>query len=354
MQTKLSIIVPVYNVERYLAECLDSILNQTLTDFELILVNDGSTDSSGRICDEYVQKDDRIKVIHISNGGAANARNTGLEQANGELIGFVDSDDWIEPDMFRSLCEKAESTSSDLVFCDYITESENGSVNEKCYHYDKCSFNRDEIIKMFLPYFFGYADSELTDYKTHCPLADYHSYNYICVYQSEIIQKSEIRFKSERAFFNEDNLFNLDYIFQAKKITYLPEYFYHYRYNSNSISKSFNQSYFECKLRKFEYLTNFIIDNHLGNEYLHRLENKIAIEAVSIVNYYAGTSLLKLPQKHQYITDIAKTQTVKQCVSKINLKRLPLSKVKIYLYLLKMKAHWAIVIISSVYRSLNR
>lgn len=92
---KISVIVPVYNVEKYLSRCIDSIISQTFSDFELILVDDGSTDSSGKICDEYGKKDGRVKVIHKRNGGLSSARNCGLENAKGNYICFVDSDDWI-------------------------------------------------------------------------------------------------------------------------------------------------------------------------------------------------------------------------------------------------------------------
>ena len=100
MNPKISIIVPVYNVEQYLSKCIDSILNQTFKDFELILINDGSTDKSGDICDFYKQKDKRIKVIHKNNEGVAKTRNVGIANANAEYIGFIDSDDWIENDMY--------------------------------------------------------------------------------------------------------------------------------------------------------------------------------------------------------------------------------------------------------------
>ena len=96
---KVSIIVPVYKVEKYLRKCIDSIINQTLKDIEIILVDDGSPDNCGKICDEYAAKDTRIKVIHKENGGLSSARNAGMEVAEGEYIGFVDSDDWIESDL---------------------------------------------------------------------------------------------------------------------------------------------------------------------------------------------------------------------------------------------------------------
>ncbi|MGL5903256.1 MAG: glycosyltransferase family 2 protein, partial [Cetobacterium sp.] len=103
MNPKISIIVPVYKVEPYLRRCIDSILNQTFTNFELILVDDGSPDRCGEICDEYAKKDCRIKVIHKKNGGLSSARNIGLNIAKGDYIGFVDSDDWIDADMYETL-----------------------------------------------------------------------------------------------------------------------------------------------------------------------------------------------------------------------------------------------------------
>ena len=103
-----SVIVPVYNVEKYLKECLDSILSQTFKDFELILVNDGSKDSSPAICDEYAEKDSRVKVIHKENGGQSTARNMGIEKATGEFAVFLDSDDLLSPNTFEILIEKAE------------------------------------------------------------------------------------------------------------------------------------------------------------------------------------------------------------------------------------------------------
>src|SRR5690606_22590995 len=98
---KVSVIIPVYNTENYLRECLDSILAQTFTDFEVLLINDGSTDSSGKICDEYAEKDSRIKVFHKENGGVSSARNLGLDNAKGEWICFVDSDDEILQDALQ-------------------------------------------------------------------------------------------------------------------------------------------------------------------------------------------------------------------------------------------------------------
>ena len=117
MKPIISIIVPIYNVEKYLPKCIESILNQTFKEFELILVDDGSPDNSGSICDEYSKKDERIKVIHKENGGVSSARNVGLGSALGEYIGFVDPDDYINEDMFEVLYNLCISTNSDIAIC---------------------------------------------------------------------------------------------------------------------------------------------------------------------------------------------------------------------------------------------
>lgn len=116
---KVSIIVPIYNLEKYVRHCVDSILVQTYTDFELLLIDDGSKDGSGKICDEYAELDSRIHVFHKENGGLCSARNHGLDKARGEWIMYVDGDDWLEPDTLELLLLKAEETGADIVFADF-------------------------------------------------------------------------------------------------------------------------------------------------------------------------------------------------------------------------------------------
>ena len=124
----LSIIVPVYKVESYLPKCIDSILAQTFTDFELILVDDGSPDNCPALCDAAAAKDARIRVIHQKNGGLSAARNAGLDVARGEWIGFVDSDDYIAPEMYEALYKAVQSTGADLALCDYAEVDETGAL----------------------------------------------------------------------------------------------------------------------------------------------------------------------------------------------------------------------------------
>ena len=128
----LSIIVPIYNVEKYLTECVESICNQTYNDLEIILIDDGSTDLSGKICDEFAKKDERVVVIHKSNGGLSSARNAGIDVAKGEYIGFVDSDDYVAPQMYRELYESICENNADVSICGYMTVTEAGNPQISC------------------------------------------------------------------------------------------------------------------------------------------------------------------------------------------------------------------------------
>jgi glycosyltransferase involved in cell wall biosynthesis len=127
----ISIIVPVYKVEPYLCRCIDSILAQTFTDFECILIDDGSPDNCPAICDEYAKKDDRIVVIHQKNKGVSAARNAGLDIVKGKWIGFVDSDDWIEPDMYEKLLKVCVEKNGDIVVCNYLIEKNGETICNK-------------------------------------------------------------------------------------------------------------------------------------------------------------------------------------------------------------------------------
>ncbi|MBR3300751.1 MAG: glycosyltransferase, partial [Clostridia bacterium] len=117
MKTKVSVIVPIYNVEKLLKKAVDSLVNQTLSDIEIILVDDGSPDNCGRIIDEYAKEHSNIVAVHKENGGVSDARNVGMSKATGEYIGFLDPDDFAEPEMFEKLHSCAKENDSDLVFC---------------------------------------------------------------------------------------------------------------------------------------------------------------------------------------------------------------------------------------------
>jgi glycosyltransferase involved in cell wall biosynthesis len=206
----ISIIVPVYKVEPYLRKCIDSIIAQTFTDFECILIDDGSPDNCSAICDEYAVRDNRIIVIHQKNRGVSAARNAGLDIAHGEWIGFVDSDDWCDPGMFEFLLRNAEKHQADISMCGYRTiteENKIGSVPRKCP--DLLMNSREALLKLFSEGFFAAVSwNKLVNKKLF-------TYNNEKLRYDETIQYAEDRLlffclfkKTQRIFYSSQAYYN--------------------------------------------------------------------------------------------------------------------------------------------------
>ena len=245
-QPKLSIIVPVYNVENYLERCINSLRKQSLEDIEIILVDDGSTDSSLEICKKAEDEDSRIKVIHKVNEGAGMARNSGLEIARGEYIGFIDSDDFVEENMYETLCAKADKYGSDLVlsgvlFVDGNMFSEDGECSRKTYFDTDTHFETEQSLKILRMGIVGATPDDCDDSKYGMGIVKN-------LFKNEIIKKNNIVFESEREMISEDALFMIDYISYIEKATGIPEAFYNYCRNENSISKSYKKDRLEKSL----------------------------------------------------------------------------------------------------------
>ena len=214
---KLSIIVPVYKVEQYINKCIDSILNQTFTDFELILVDDGSPDNCGKICDEYAQKDKRVRVIHKENGGVSSARNLGIDEVKGEYIGFVDSDDFIDANMYQEMLDFLEVNDLDIVCTDtYVVHGDRKKFRPR-YLEDKIFENGTAITENLN----GNLDNAVWNK----------------IYKKKMI--ADIRFPLNRRF--EDVATVYKWIFNARKVGYLSKPHYYYRkLDSSFIGTSFN------------------------------------------------------------------------------------------------------------------
>ena len=243
---KVSIIVPVYNAEKYLERCVNSLRNQTLKDIEIILVDDSSTDASLEICNQMAEKDSRIKVIHKANEGAGLARNAALAIASGEYIGFVDSDDFVELNMFESLYDKAVMYSSDLVmsgviFVDGNIFSEKGKCIRKTYFEKDTHFDTEEALKKLRMGIVGSLPEDADDSKYGMSI-------WKNLFKLELIKKNNLKFQSEREIFSEDALFMIDYISCIKKATGISDAFYNYLRNEDSISKSYKKDRFEKSL----------------------------------------------------------------------------------------------------------
>ncbi len=245
-QPKVSIIVPVYNAEKYLERCIDSLKNQTLEDIEIILVDDSSTDSSLEMCNKMALEDSRIKVIHKVNEGAGYARNAALEIASGEYIGFLDSDDFVEVEMFKTLYEKAMEYGSDLVmsgvlFVDGNMFSKEGECIRKTYFDKDTHFDTDESLKMLRMGIVGATPDDVDDSKYGMSI-------WKNLFKAEVIKQNNITFRSEREILSEDALFMIDYISFIKKATGINEAFYNYCRNEDSISKAYKKDRFEKSL----------------------------------------------------------------------------------------------------------
>ena len=220
-QPLVSVIIPVYNVEEYLCECVDSVINQTYKNLEIILVDDGSTDSSGKICDDYAEKDERIRVIHKNNSGPSKTRNVGLEHAKGKYIYFLDSDDYIELNALEMLVQAAETNDADLVFFEAHSFSDDGA-----------EINQGYVVKGNYKAKSGYEIlTELHNNK------DYHCAIILLFISRQQIVDNKISLL-ESAYCSEDMLFTYQVYCCAQKAVQCKKALYKRRYRSGSIVTS--------------------------------------------------------------------------------------------------------------------
>lgn len=227
---KVSVIVPIYNVEKYLDRCVQSVLRQTLKDIEIILVDDGSPDGCPALCDAYAAKDKRIKVIHKTNAGLGMARNTGLDVATGEYVAFVDSDDFIEVNMYEHLYKEALKYDADVVFSD-VRFYKNGQVRVR---HDvnavKLMHGREAVYNYLLDYVAPEPESN-RDVK-------YMMSVWRAIYRRDVIELHNIRFLSERVVVSEDMPFNIDFMRYAQCVVHSSEAFYNYCFNQESLTNN--------------------------------------------------------------------------------------------------------------------
>lgn len=270
----LSFIVPVYNAEKYLKKCVESILNQTFNDFEVIFINDTSTDKSLDILNSYTY-DKRIKIITKVNEGVSLARNCGLELARGEYIMFVDADDWIDKNTSKVMLDVIKKNQADVVFWPYIREFENRSLKKKVYDEEVIVFNTEEVKDKLYRRFIGLVGKELKKTEN----ADALCTVWGKIYKRSIIEKNHIRFHDIREIGTyEDGLFNLYYFQYVHKAIYINKYYYHYRkYNNQSITTRYNSKLYVQWNRLFEIMEEYIQNNKLPELYQKALNNRVAL-----------------------------------------------------------------------------
>lgn len=240
MNPKVSIIVPVYNVEKYLNQCIQSLLNQTLKDIEIILVNDKSPDNCPAICDSYANKYQNIRVIHKTcNQGLGLACNSGLEVAKGEYIAFCDSDDFIDNEMYNTLYVLANEYHCDAVYSGLKTVNLDGDFITNVSHPNELRFYKNKNqINAFIQEMIASLPTEKEERKVQVSAK-------VVLYKHSIIKENHIRFMSERIYPSEDLLFNFDFLTKSNTVCLSPYIFYNYRTNPNSISHTLKKDKFK-------------------------------------------------------------------------------------------------------------
>lgn len=251
---KISIIVPVYKVEEYLCRCLDSIVAQTFTDWECILVDDGSPDNSGAICDEYAEKDKRFRVFHQENAGVSTARNRGLDEARGEWIDFMDSDDWVEKEMLKELYKCAIDNQAEVVVSG-ISFS-NGIKNYKNFIPNLGWLNMPKDFKWYI----------------QGPCAK--------LFLRTFLHKNNIRFPKNLTL-AEDLYFTFQAYFKSKKIFGINKSFYNYFQNENSVVHTLNLKNINDAVFVLTMIDKYLTENNVTNWDNWLIEKKIEFK-----NYY--------------------------------------------------------------------
>ena len=276
MGKKVSIIVPVYNTASWLSKCVESIRKQTYTDIEIILINDGSSDNSGEICDEYAQIDKRIRVIHQHNQGANVSRKEGLRIATGEYVMFLDSDDWIDYETVENTMLMAEKSNAGCVMFSYFKEYENKSIPVYIFN-ESFAYNQIESEAYVHQKLVGFSNDELV--KPH--RIDTLSSMCCKLYKKNIVKKG--KFFSERIVgTSEDTLFNL-YVLDGCDVAYVHKCFYHYRKtNVNSITTMYKQDLAEKWDVMYRYFEEYIEQSGKKETYYPRFLNRVACGMIGL------------------------------------------------------------------------
>lgn len=231
----ITIIVPVYNVEKYISECVDSLISQTYRNIEIILVDDGSTDKSGEICESYATYDSRIKVIHKRNEGLGFARNTGLTVARGKFVTFIDSDDKADADLVENLINEIYEENGDTCIGGYKRISENGIVGFE-ERYDKTTFKEKDIYDKLFARMLGSAPDKHDAIRMSV---------WNVMYSMDIIREHNIEFPSERIFISEDIIWDSEYYKYAQKAIVIDSTAYNYRITPGSLTQKYKPDMLE-------------------------------------------------------------------------------------------------------------
>ena len=304
-QPQVSIIVPAYNVENYIERCLNSLVNQTFKDIEIITINDGSTDKSLELINKYVKEDIRVSVIDLGDEGVSYCRNLGIEKANGKYIMFVDSDDWIDFNMVEVMYKKAEENNIDLVMCSYIREFKDHS-KEKIFNLpEEIIYKEDKVKNELLRKLVGPVKEELSNPE----MLDALGTVWGKLYRADIFKENKINFVDLKEIGSaEDTLFNIFTFNYLSKVMFLNKPMYHYwRDNPKSVTSQYNPKLKEQRKVFFKYISDFIKENNFEQVFEEALNNRICTSVL-------GLGLIEC-SKNNKISRINKIKNIKKIIN---------------------------------------
>lgn len=321
MRPKISVIIPCYNVEKYLERCMKSVVNQTLKDIEIILVDDGSPDRVPQLCDRWALIDNRIKVVHKANGGLGNARNSGLDIASGEYVSFVDSDDFIDIEMLENLYLATENGLNDIIRCGCYRQLQNGSFAKENLFDDLYKENNIyEALYELIGAKVGHSDTDHRQSSVWCG-----------IYKLSLINDNNIRFRSEKEFLCEDAIFHTELFKYVKSLKYVPKAYYYYCFNGVSLSHSFKSS----KLDALEKMCTFEEQSEIANE-SNEFRNRILRQYAHLSNCMHQQILdsdASLSEKKQLCQRIYNSTRWSQICSTYEMHTMPLTwRCRVHLY----------------------
>lgn len=331
MDVKVSVIVPVYNVEKYLDRCIESLLKQSLKEIEIILIDDGSPDKCPMMCDKYAKMYENIVVIHKQNAGLGMARNSGMEIARGEYIAFVDSDDYVDEDMCYKLYNVAKNNKAEIVIAgSYYSESDCKKTQITSDTNEEMVFTGEDTRLLAL-----YMTGSLPDN----PLdVEYAMCVWKGIYSKQLIEQYNIHFVSERELISEDLIFHYDILQYAQKVTIVPGCFYHYCLNNESLTKVYNKERFCKNIQLYDYVTKLLKkrgypkDSKIYAERLMLARTRVCIE--QIVKHY-GVFHMKTRQE---ILNICNNEVLTEILKNYPIYKLPI-KQRIFTYMIKFRLY---------------
>jgi len=334
----VSVIIPVYNVEKYLRKCIDSVLEQTLSQIEIILVDDGSTDRSGEVCDEYQKNYSNIKVIHKKNAGLGYARNSGLEIAKGKYVGFVDSDDYIACNMYELLVANAERYKADASYAldrRFWKDSPDSKVKQtstKTTVYDESNIREYVLHRIGTPP--NYQDDMLYE-------------AIVCsgIFKLDLIKENNICFVSEREIISEDIIFDIDFLPLCKTIVHCDAQVYYYRSNPKSLTMKYRSDRYSKNVELLGIMRKKLSKYYTDEEMFESLGRYfITFVRVCFINEVSHLRSNGLACCKRNITKICSDSELQDLLNKYDYKSMP-KKYAIVCSLTKMKTATLLILI---------